>query len=108
MSKYQICVAARVVAGGGGKGGEWCGRPRLQSPNGGKMTISIKKKGNFVRLTSFKLLNEVKQISISDCKFLKCVIFVAGIVIPSGLRKAWLPHWLQPFSKNLNFLNDKF
>ena len=44
MPDLECFLAARGVAGVGGKGGEWCGHPRRQSPRGGKVTILSKKK----------------------------------------------------------------
>ena len=35
----EYFVAARGVAGGGERGGEWCCRPRRQSQRGCKITI---------------------------------------------------------------------
>jgi hypothetical protein len=72
------------------------------------MTILSLRKCTCVRLTNFKLLNKVKRKSVSDCNFLKYVIFVTGIVTRFGLRKTWLPQWLQPLPKKLNFLGDRF
>jgi hypothetical protein len=83
----ECFVAARGVALGEGRGGERCGRPRRQSPRGGKNDHFKFKKSNFARLANFKLLNEIKRKSINDCNFLNCANLLRAMLLVSGSEK---------------------